>query len=123
MRINISFHVVWQYLCGANSIMKQLFILCTLLIFGLASCQTKQEYFTREQLLKKSDSLTAIRFEELQKQAAEDLDHRIAIEVKPKVDSILEGEAGTIPEEIPSVQTPFVNPAIHTPDTFKKDSL
>lgn len=106
--------------------MKCLFIPSVLLVFSLASCRTKQEYFTEEQLLKKSDSLTAIRFGELQKQAAEDLDHRIAIEVKPKVDSILEGISG-VPragEEINPIEIPPMPPAINALiDTSQKDSL
>lgn len=122
------FQQVWQYLCGANSMMKkQLSIWSVLLILGLTSCQTKQEYITKEQLLKRSDSLTAIRFEELQQQAAEDLDHRIAIEVKPKVDSILEGATGITPvvnEEAPAMDIHPEIPVLHRlRDTAKKDSL
>lgn len=62
------------------------------IVFGMmtfSACQTKQEYLTKEQLLQKSDSLTEIRFRQLKKQAEEDLQFRMAIEVKPKVDSIL----------------------------------
>jgi len=64
-----------------------------LLLFGVlffSACQKKSELLTRQQLEHRSDSLTAIMFEVLQKQAKEDLDSRIAIEVKPKVDSILQ---------------------------------
>jgi pyruvate/2-oxoacid:ferredoxin oxidoreductase beta subunit len=60
------------------------------LVLFLSACVTKQEYFTKQQLEHKSDSLTEIRFKELREQAAEDLDRRISIEVKPKVDSILD---------------------------------
>jgi hypothetical protein len=55
----------------------------------LMSCQSKEQYLTKKEFHHKTDSLTAVRFQELKLQSAEDLDRRIAIEVKPKVDSIL----------------------------------
>lgn len=108
--------------------MKRLFLFGSLLVLGLASCQSKQEYFTKEELVKKSDSLTALRFRELQKQAAVDLDHRIAIEVKPKVDSILAdlyltltalSATDTVALEMP----PMAIPANNLSDTGQTDSL
>ena len=72
--------------------MKIRFLVIIVAILFLTACQTKQDYFTKEQLIYKSDSLTTLRFEELKKQADEDLELRMAIELKPKIDSILEGK-------------------------------
>jgi len=56
----------------------------------LVSCQkSTQTYLSKEQMEQRVDSLTEIRFKELEKEAAIDLDRRIPIEVKPKVDSIV----------------------------------
>lgn len=70
--------------------MKYYFLpVASAVILALSSCQTKEQYLTKEELLKKSDSLISIRFKELKKQADLDLQYRMTIEVKPKVDSIL----------------------------------
>lgn len=44
---------------------------------------------TEAEFQAKTDSLTALRMEELTSQSLEELDHRIAIEVKEKTDSIV----------------------------------
>ena len=99
--------------------MKPLSALFIFAVVFFGSCQTKQEYFTKEQLQKKTDSLIAIRFQELQKQAAEDLDRRISIEVKPKVDSILEG----VHIEVPEMVSPLPPHGLPFPDSLVKDTL
>lgn len=95
--------------------------LLLLSILFFSACQKKSELLTRQQLEHRSDSLTAIMFEVLQKQAKEDLDSRIAIEVKPKVDSILQHRLS------PSVPSPSsinpVDPPQHSRPTNILQSL
>ncbi|HQE11856.1 MAG TPA: hypothetical protein PLQ78_03830 [Flavipsychrobacter sp.] len=70
--------------------MKQrypVFIFATGLL--LASCQSKEKNLTLQQVNHLSDSLTAVYYQELKAKSAEDLDRRIAIELKPIVDSIV----------------------------------
>lgn len=71
-------------------LMKQrypVFIIATGLL--LASCQSKEKNLTLQQVNHLSDSLTAVYYQELKAKSAEDLDRRIAIELKPIVDSIV----------------------------------
>jgi len=70
--------------------MKQrypVFIIATGLL--LVSCQSKEKNLTLKQVNHLSDSLTAVYYQELKAKSAEDLDRRIAIELKPIVDSIV----------------------------------
>ena len=64
-------------------------VLVLLLGIGFAACNKEPAPLTRQQIRQKVDSITAYRIRELDQQATEDLSHRIKIEVKAKVDSIL----------------------------------
>ncbi|MCW3123630.1 MAG: hypothetical protein JWQ38_3122 [Flavipsychrobacter sp.] len=57
---------------------------------GLASCIKETEVpLTKQQISKKIDSITTIRIKDLDNMAQQDLQRRMKIEVKIKVDSIL----------------------------------
>jgi len=81
---------------------------------AFASCvDTKQKNLTASQIHAQADSLVGARMEEINRQAMEDLDHRIAIEVKAKADSIVAaktGHADTTKKTPPAaVQSPLNN--------------
>jgi hypothetical protein len=59
------------------------------LLPGFFACQSPPKKYTEEEKNARVDSLSGIKFEELRLQAMEDLDKRISIEVKVKVDSLL----------------------------------
>lgn len=54
-----------------------------------ASCNKEPVPMTREEIRHKTDSLTKVQVERSNEHAKKDLEHRIKIEVKVKVDSIL----------------------------------
>ena len=54
-----------------------------------ASCSKAREQPTRRQIQRLADSITVIRMRELDEQSRRDLEHRMKIEVKIKVDSML----------------------------------
>ena len=58
-----------------------------------ASCDKEQpQPLTKEEINKKIDSLTKVQVMESNEHAKKDLEHRIKIEVKVKVDSILNAQ-------------------------------
>lgn len=59
-------------------------VLCT-----IYSCNKVAQPLTREQITQKADSLSGIRIRQADEQAKTDLEYRLKIEVKVKVDSIL----------------------------------
>lgn len=70
--------------------MKKVAILVIALGFLVASCtDSKQKSLTQSAIHAKVDSMVGARMDEINRQAMEDLDHRIAIEVKAKADSIV----------------------------------
>ncbi|MCD6063636.1 MAG: hypothetical protein K0R82_1547 [Flavipsychrobacter sp.] len=56
----------------------------------LACCKAKKKAITQSRIDAKVDSLVAIKMEEINMQAMEDLDRRMSIEVKAKADSIVQ---------------------------------
>lgn len=63
-----------------------------ILVSGLAtvfSCNKKEESMSPVEIHAKVDSIVKTKEKDLKKQAQEDLNHRLSIEMKPKVDSIL----------------------------------
>lgn len=56
----------------------------------LASCAAEEHKYSQSEIDAKVDSLVGIKMEEINKQAMEDLDRRMAIEVKAKADSIVQ---------------------------------
>lgn len=76
---------------------------------SFSACQEKQKTLTTKEIKAKADSIFATRVEYLNKQAAEDLDRRSAIEVKAKADSIVEAYKAAHPEQN-TVTPPAVEP-------------
>ena len=77
------------------------------------SCtDTKQKNLTASQIHAQVDSMVGARMDEINRQAMEDLDHRIAIEVKAKADSIVAvrtGHLDTVKKQTPANVQPPIN--------------
>lgn len=79
--------------------LPRLFNLCEMRLFNFivlllfivtSSCQPEQTHkLTQQEMEMKVDSMVAAKMEIVNQQAMEDLDHRMAIEVKAKTDSIV----------------------------------
>ena len=69
--------------------MKRALLALAILVSGLAACNKAPEPLTSAQIKQQIDSISAMRIKELDQQAQLDLEHRIKIEVKVKVDSIV----------------------------------
>ena len=69
-------------------------ILFLLIIAGLcfASCNKEPRPLTKQEIQQRADSITNMRMKELDEMSERDLQHRIKIEVKIKVDSMLDAE-------------------------------
>lgn len=80
--------------------MKRIVLAIGTLSVLFAACQEKQKTLTTKEIKAKADSIIATRTEYLNKQAAEDLDRRSAIEVKAKADSIVEAYKAAHPEQV-----------------------
>lgn len=65
----------------------------------LAACGKKEKELSPAQIRAKADSIMQTKLGKLKQQAKEDLDRRLPIEVKPKVDSILKisHDVGQVP--------------------------
>ncbi len=87
--------------------MKPLVKLMTLLLSGsilsLSACGKKEKELTPKQIQAKADSIIAGKIKPMEQQAKEDLDKRMSIEVKPKVDSIRKVPADSMPH-VPVLQ-------------------
>jgi hypothetical protein len=59
----------------------------------MSACESKRESFKSSVKDAYKDSMIAIKVEEINRQAMEDLDRRISIEVKAKTDSILDARS------------------------------
>ncbi len=71
--------------------MKYRLALITLVLAtSIVSCKNKTEAISRSQMKAKVDSLVGIKMQEINTQAMEDLDRRMAIEVKAKTDSLVQ---------------------------------
>lgn len=68
----------------------------------LVSCAEKEHTFKQSEIDAKIDSLVALRIAELNRRAMDDLEDRIAIEVKAKADSILAARAAAMPVANPA---------------------
>lgn len=79
--------------------MKKVVLAIGLLSVVFASCQEKQKTLSPKEIKAKADSVFATRVEYLNKQAAEDLDRRSAIEVKAIADSIVDAYKVAHPEQ------------------------
>ena len=79
--------------------MRKVVLAIGLLSIVLTACQEKQKTLTPKEIKAKADSIIGTRVEYLNKQAAEDLDRRSAIEVKAKADSIVDAYKAAHPEQ------------------------
>jgi hypothetical protein len=69
--------------------MKKLLLGLVIGGIGFASCHKDTPPLTKQEIKKKVDSLTDIRVRELNVQYERDLEHRMKVEVKVKVDSMV----------------------------------
>jgi len=72
-----------------NNDMRKIAVV-VLLMVGLASCETKEKQWSQAEINAKVDSAVNYRTADYRRQAQEDLDSRLAIEVKAKADSIVQ---------------------------------
>lgn len=74
-------------------------IALALLTFTVAACAKKEKELTPAQINARADSIVHSRMKTLRQKAKEDLDRRLPIEIKPKVDSLLNvsHQAGAVP--------------------------
>lgn len=71
-----------------------------ILAITIASCAPKEQQMSDSERQARVDSLVGTKLEEINRQATEDRDRRMAIEVKAKADSIVQASMGadnTIP--------------------------
>jgi len=69
--------------------MNRIVLALLIVILGCYSCNKEAEPLTRQQVKQQTDSLIHVRIKESDEQAKIDLERRLKIEVKVKVDSIL----------------------------------
>lgn len=69
--------------------MKSTLYIALATVMALSACKGKEEAISRSEIEAKVDSLVGSKMEEINRQAMEDLDRRMAIEVKAKADSIV----------------------------------
>lgn len=55
----------------------------------LSACGKKESELTPRQIKAKADSIVRLKMDKMKREAKEDLDKRMPIELKPKIDSIL----------------------------------
>ncbi|PSK95183.1 hypothetical protein [Taibaiella chishuiensis] len=81
-------------------------------VLTLGSCGKKEKELSPKEIEAKADSIVARKVGQMEQQAREDLDKRLPIEIKPKVDSIRKIRPDSIPslpvlqEEADSSDTP-----------------
>ena len=69
--------------------MTKIVLALLVVTIGFTACNKEPEPLTRAQIKQRIDSITAERIKESDAQARLDLEHRIKIEVKVKVDSMV----------------------------------
>lgn len=81
------FRKLWAFRKLMKVSIKHIAVLCAL-IFLFTACGKKEKELTPQQIRAKADSIVRSKMEKMKKQAKEDLDRRLPIEIKPKIDSI-----------------------------------
>lgn len=71
------------------TVSKKHIIVLSVLLITFSACGKKEKELTPAQIRSKADSIVQSKMGKLKQQAKEDLDRRLPIEIKPKVDSIL----------------------------------
>ncbi len=74
-------------------------IILTALVPALSSCGKEEQQLSPAQISAKADSIVQSRMEKLRRQAKEDLDKRLPIELKPKIDSLR--QTGNAIDQVP----------------------
>jgi len=99
----------------------------TLLFLTLifVACGKQEKVYTPAQINQIADSIYKIKVKKLQKQAKDDYDRRLSIELKPKVDSILknglsEQPVPVFPDDNIGVDDTDSGPALEQRDTSVK---
>lgn len=72
-------------------------------VLTLGSCGKEEKELTPKQIEARADSIVASRIKQMEQQAKEDLDKRLPIEIKPKVDSIRKTKLDSMPS-VPVLQ-------------------
>ena len=74
-------------------------IALVLLTLTMAACAKKEKELTPAQINARADSIVRSRMKVMRQRAQEDLDRRLPIELKPKIDSLLNvpRQAGPVP--------------------------
>jgi len=94
-----------------------------LLSICMTRCTKEEKGLTPQQVQHMADSLYKAKAEKLKQQAAEDLDRRISIELKPKVDSLLGKTAAPVAPPSMNTDTAYelsVPDSADTKDTANK---
>lgn len=82
-----------------NNLSKLKLFIGAIFLLSFGACQKKETELTKEQIRQRADSIYNSKVKRLEKQAQEDLDRRMSIELKPKIDSLLgrTAQSGTPP--------------------------
>ena len=93
--------------------MKRVFWVLTIPVLTLAACSkdVQPHAMSKHEMEHKIDSLAKIRIQEVNHRARVELEHRLKIEVKVKVDSILNAKDSIARAQAPKVDSATVQPA------------
>jgi hypothetical protein len=97
-------------------------LLPALLFFAVSSCNEEEKQFSETAIHAKADSIVGARAMELNQQAMDDLEKRMAIEVKAKADSIIAARNPNNPKRAaatPATETPTDTMAMPGRGIFK----
>ncbi|MBS1643559.1 MAG: hypothetical protein JST36_00840 [Bacteroidetes bacterium] len=85
-------------------------------IWVISGCNNESKQYSATEIQAKVDSIVGSRLPEINRKAMEDLDLRMAIEVKAKADSILQVRQAQAPK-------PIANTTLPATDSLPLDSL
>ena len=107
-----------------NNLLKLKLFIGAIFVLSLGACQKKEAELTKEQIQQRADSIYNSKVKRLEKQAQEDLDRRMSIELKPKIDSLLgrtaqSGAPPAMQEESPIENAPDTSNSKSDNDSIK----
>lgn len=85
-------------------------LLAVVLVFGILSCSKEEPPLSKQEVDRRVDSMITARRRESDEHARVDLEYRIKIEVKAKVDSILNARMNPVKKDS---MIPGRKPSIH----------
>jgi len=94
-----------------------------LLYACLAGCTKEEKGLTPQQVRQMADSIYRVKAQKIRKQAAEDLDRRMSIELKPKIDSLLGRTATAAPPPLMNTDTAYEIPVPDSTDVPDGDTI